>query len=292
MKAILFGANGQDGYFLSSLLCEKGVTVVPVSRSGNGIRGDVGRYDFVSGLIAAERPDYIFHLAANSTTKHTAIFENHNAISTGTLNILESVRLSVPEAKVFLSGSAMQFRNDGVPISEKTPFAAGSPYAVARIQSAYAGRYFRERFGLQVYIGYFFNHDSWLRTERHINQRIVRSLRRISQGSPECIEVGDLDVKKEFNFAGDIVRAIWVLVSQDTIYEAVIGSGIGYSIRQWLDYCSNRVGVRWERRFLERKNFKAEYTTLISDPSLLKRLGWSPEVGFFQLADMMLEKTV
>jgi len=133
MKAIIFGINGQDGYYLTQLLTLNRVDVIGVSRSNAEFSGDVADYSFVESIIKHHRPHYIFHFAANSTTRHFALFDNHKAISTGTLNILECVRLYCPTAKVFLSGSAMQFKNEGVPIDEQTPFEASSPYSIARI---------------------------------------------------------------------------------------------------------------------------------------------------------------
>src|SRR5205085_129762 len=144
-------------------------------------------------------PDYIFHLAANSTTRHEAVFDNHAAISTGAINILEAAYRHSFQSRVFLSGSAAQFENDGTPIDEDTPFAALNPYAVSRIHSVYAGRYYRS-LTLKVYVGYFFNHDSPLRTERHVNQKIALAARKIAAGSREKLEIGDASVKKEFNF--------------------------------------------------------------------------------------------
>ena len=200
MKAIIFGANGQDGVFLSNLLKEKDIEVLGVSRSTGDFRGDIADNVFVEALIKNHKPDYIFHFAANSTTRHEALFDNHQAISTGTLNILESVRLHCPIAKVFLSGSAMQFQNENTPIDEQTPFEASSPYSIARIQSIYAGRYYRATFGLAVYCGYLFNHDSPHRSERHVNQKIVSAVKRIENGSNEVLELGNIDVEKEFNY--------------------------------------------------------------------------------------------
>ncbi|HOV11632.1 MAG TPA: NAD-dependent epimerase/dehydratase family protein, partial [Bacteroidales bacterium] len=141
MKAVVFGIHGQDGYYLNNILQKNNVQVIGVSRSeGNWVRGDVSNRTFVEELIRNHQPDYVFHLAANSTTRHDALFENHETISTGTLNILEAVYRYSPGTKVFLSGSAMQFENKGLPIDEQTPLSASSPYAVARIQSVYAGR--------------------------------------------------------------------------------------------------------------------------------------------------------
>ena len=175
MNVIVFGASGQDGYYLNELLQKQNINVIKVSRKIGDLIGNIADYSFVESIIKEYQPKYIFHFAANSTTHHRALFENHESISTGTLNVLEAVRLHCPATKVFLSGSAMQFKNEGFPISEQTPFEASSPYSVARIQSVYAARYYRDKFGLKVYVGYFFNHDSPLRTEQHVNQKIASS---------------------------------------------------------------------------------------------------------------------
>lgn len=289
MKAIIFGINGQDGYYLKGILEKLSLQVIGVSRSeGNWIKGDVSNYDLVNALIKLHQPDYIFHLAANSTTRHEALFENHEAISTGTLNVLESVKLHCPGAVVFLSGSAMQFKNDGHPIDEQTPFKASSPYSVSRIQSVYASRYYREKFGLKIYTGYFFNHDSPLRTEKHVNQKIARSVQRILKGSQEKLELGNIEVQKEFTFAGDIMEAVWMLVNQPDVFEAVIGSGIAYSIKDWIVYCFEKINRNWEDYVVEKDFFIPEYKILVSNPGLIKSLGWQPKITFHELANMMI----
>jgi GDPmannose 4,6-dehydratase len=290
MNAIIFGANGQDGYYLSNLLSLQKIRVIAVSRNGNGIIGDVSDLAFVEALIKNHQPDYIFHFAANSTTNHSALFDNHAAISTGTLNILESVRLYCPGARVFLSGSAMQFRNEGLPINEETEFEAGSAYAASRIYSVYMGRYYRNKFNTKVFCGYFFNHDSPGRSEQHVNKKITQAATRIAAGSMEKLELGNIDVKKEFNFAGDFMEAVWKLVNQDNLSEAVIGSGIAYSIKEWLEYCFNKIGKNWKDFVAIRQNFEPEYNILVSDPGRIMQLGWKPKVGFTELADMMMNE--
>ncbi|WP_315824121.1 GDP-mannose 4,6-dehydratase [Paraflavitalea speifideaquila] len=155
MTAIIFGANGQDGYYLSELLLKNNLQVIPVSRQGNVVKTDVADFESVKSLIQQHKPDYVFHLAANSTTRHEALFENHTTIATGTLNILEAVKTIWPQAKVFISGSGLQFKNEGRPIKETDAFEARDAYSVSRIQSVYAARYYRT-LGLKVYVGYFF----------------------------------------------------------------------------------------------------------------------------------------
>lgn len=288
-KALIFGVNGQDGHFLSVLLQKQNVEVFGVSRSNATIKGNVADFSFVESIIKKYQPDHIFHLAANSTTKHAALFDNHEAISTGTLNILESVRLHCPVARVFLSGSAMQFKNTGQPIDEQTPFEASSPYSVARIQSVYAGRYYRSAFGIKVYVGYFFNHDSPLRPDQHVNQKIAKAVKQIQMGSSEKLELGNINVKKEFNYAGDVMDAVWTLVNQEKVFEAVIGSGEAHSIKEWTEYFFKKIGKNWEDFVEIKQNFKPEYQILVSNPRLIQSLGWRPKLNFFKLADLMME---
>ena len=287
MNALIFGANGQDGHYLSDLCKSQGITPIGVSRSGDWVRGDVSNPDQVRDLIKRHTPAYIFHLAARSTTRHEALFENHETISTGTLNILESVRTIYPQARVFLAGSGLQFKNTGKPISEKDPFEASSAYAVARIQSVYAARYYRS-LGVRVYVGYLFHHESPLRGPGHVSKMIALAAQRIAAGSSEILELGDITVEKEWTFAGDVAQAMLDLVRQDKVFEATIGSGSAYSIQNWLEQCFSVIGKDWKRHVRLKEGFVAEYPRLVSDPSTIRSLGWSPKVGFPELARMMM----
>lgn len=287
MKAVIFGANGQDGYYLKQYLESKQIGVTGVSRTGDFLRTNIADYGEVSRLIEQQQPDYIFHLAANSTTRHEAVFENHETISTGTLNILEAVKNFSPASKVFISGSGLQFVNMDKPIKETDDFEARDPYSVSRIQSVYAARYYR-RLGIKTYVGYFFNHDSPRRSERHMAKKIAEAAKRVAAGSTEKMEIGDAAVIKEWAFAGDVVKGIYALVSQDAVFEANIGSGAGYSIQEWLEACFTKIGKDWKDYVVLRNDFIPEYKQLVSDSSLIFSLGWKPEVSFGQLADMML----
>lgn len=287
MKAIIFGANGQDGFYLSELLHKKKFEVIGVSRNGNFLHTNIADYAAVATLVKAHQPDFIFHLAANSTTRHDVLFENHETISTGTFNILEAVKNESPQTKVFISGSGLQFVNQNKPIQETDDFEARDPYAVSRIQSVYAARYFR-RLGVQCYVGYFFNHDSPRRSERHMAKKISELAKRVAKGSNEKLEIGDISVIKEWTYAGDVVEGIYTLVNQDNILEANIGSGKGYSIEQWLQVCFAYIGKDWKDYVVLKNDFIPEYNQLVSDSSLLFSLGWQPKVSFEQLAEMMI----
>ena len=289
LKALIFGSNGQDGYFLTKLLKSNNIEVIGSSRINSHYNGKVDDLIFVEELIKKIKPDYIFHFAANSTTSHLALFENHSAISTGTINILETTRKFSPKSRIFLSGSAMQFKNEGLPINEKTPFEAKSPYSFSRIHSVYIARYYREAFGLNIFIGYFFNHDSMLRSEKHINMKIAQFAKKISQGSDEKLVIGNIDVKKEYNYAEDIVEAVWILINQNKYNEVVIGSGKSYSILDWTKSCFDKIGKKWEDYVLLDNKYTPEYKILVSNPELIFSLGWTPKTDFNKLVNLMMD---
>jgi GDPmannose 4,6-dehydratase len=287
MRALVFGANGQDGVYLCELLGQRGVESVGVSRSSANRAADVGCLADVESLVREILPDYVFHLAANSTTQHDALFENHVTIATGTLNILECVRRHCPDARVFIAGSGLQFANTGAAIDEACPFEAASPYAASRIAAVHAARYFR-RLGVRAYVGYLFNHESPLREPQYVSRLIADAARRIAGGSGEVLEIGDPGVVKEWTFAGDVARAMLTLVMQEELFEVVIGSGKGHSVEEWLEACFSRVDLSWRDHTRVRADYDAGYASLVSSPKLLRKLGWRPRVGFDDLADMMM----
>ncbi|HSB92120.1 MAG TPA: GDP-mannose 4,6-dehydratase [Flavitalea sp.] len=288
MTAIIIGIGGQDGQYLSDLLHAHGITVIGVDRAGLYHTIDLTNLDLVSAFLAENQPDYVFHLAADSTTRHESWKQNHDTISTGTLNILESLYRHSPSTKLFLSGSGLQFINTGKPITATDAFDASSMYAVSRIHTTYAARYYRT-LGLKVYNGYFFNHDSPRRSERHINKLITNTINRIAEGSTEMLEIGSLSVKKEFGYAGDIVGAIWTLVNQDRVFEATIGTGEAYSIQQWIECCCRLKGLDWHKHVKQKQGFNPEYDILVSDPTTIFQLGWRPAVSMEHLAQLMLD---
>ncbi len=283
MKAIITGINGQDGYYLSKLLQEQDVTVIPAGRN------DIDLTDFskVSEFVKLYQPDFIFHLAAISTTQHAALFENNMIIGTVSLYLLEAVKLFSPHTKVFISGSGLQFKNENRPIKESDPFEARDAYSVSRIQSVYAARYFRS-LGIQTYVGYFFNHDSPRRSEKHMAKKISAFAQRVSQGEKTVLEIGDMSVIKEWTFAGDVVEGLWKFINQDDIFETNISSGLGYSISDWVNACFKLICKDPSAFVRESDGFKAEYRQLVSDPALIRKIGFSPKVSFEELAKIMV----
>ncbi|MGE0086120.1 MAG: GDP-mannose 4,6-dehydratase [Desulfococcaceae bacterium] len=289
MNALIFGANGQDGYYVSELCRSSGMTVKGISRTGAWIQGDVADYEQVEHFVKKYQPAFIFNLAANSTTRHDAVFDNHRAISTGTLNILEAVKRNSPESRVFVTGSGVQFKNRGIPISERDEFDPNSPYSVARIHSVYAARYYRS-LGIKAYVGYLFHHESPLRKPNHLSQIIVNAVRGIANGNNGSLELGDISVEKEWTFAGDVAEGILTLMWQDEVMEAVIGSGIKHSVLDWVKECFQIIGKDWREYVRLKEGFVPEYNCLVSDPSTIFSLGWKPKVNLKSLAELMMKK--
>ena len=286
-SAIIFGASGQDGYLLNDILINNKVTTHLVSRNNSPIKGDVSNYDFVCSLINSIKPDYIFHFAATSNVSHEFLFENHSSISLGAINILESVKTYSKESKVFIAGSAEQFENNGEPINEFTPFKANSTYSAERIYATHISRYFREKHNVQVYLGFFFHHDSPFRSNNHLNQRIINFVKDLSVESKNKFRIGDYNIQKEFNYSGDFMEAVWLLINQNNIYEVVIGSGKPYPISDWLELAFAKRNLDWRNWIEVDKEFQKPYEKLFSDPSLMKSLGWEPKTGLGELLNLM-----
>jgi GDPmannose 4,6-dehydratase len=290
MKVIILGASGQDGFYLTKYLSSLNVDVVGISRQTGFHKLDYSNYNEIKNLLFKEKPTHVFHLAANSTINHEALFENLEIIDKTTVNLLEAIKEVSPATKLFLSGSALQFKNEGRPIDENTPFHASSPYAVSRINTTYMARYYREKFGLMIYIGYFFHHDSPLRSDKHINQIICNAVNKIDLGEQNTLLIGNMEVEKEFNFAGDFMRAVWILVNQESFFEAIIGSGKVHKIKDWIKTCFELKNLNYENYITIDTTFKTEFHRLISNPTIIKGLGWKPRYDLKDLANIMVNK--
>ena len=289
-KAIIFGINGQDGFYLNQLLRRQEIEVTGVSRShGNWLQGDIADRHFVKELISKIKPDYLFHLAANSRTSHELLTEHQQTIVQGSLNILESVFQYSQDTRVFITGSGLQFKNTGDAINEKTSFEARDAYSLARIQSVYMARFYRTK-GVKSYTGYLFHHDSPMRSPDHLNRKIADAAIAAGKGDPASLSISDISVEKEFGFAGDVANGIFHLVQQDQFFEACIGTGKAYSIEKWLELCFSAVGKSWKDYIKQEEGYVPEFKRMVSDSTLLQSSGWKPQVSIEQLADMTVKK--
>lgn len=231
-KAILFGAGGQDGYYLSKILERDGVTVYPFSSK----ECDVGVQGIVYHHIAAINPDFVFNLAAVSTTAHDAIWDNQRAIVNGSLNILEAVRIYCPKSKVWLAGSILQLNRT---------IASGQNndtiYAAQRNSSVAFAHYYR-RLGIDVYVSYLSYHDSPRRSGKHLAKRLAIEAKEVAAGIKSHIILRDPLDEKEWNCASDMMEAVWAQVNS-SIFEAVLGSGSSKTIMQYAKECLKAAGL-------------------------------------------------
>ncbi len=228
MKAIIFGAGGQDGFYLKNILEREGVEVIALTRK----QCDVGVQGYVAVQIATVKPDYIFHLAATSSTKHDFLRENQYAIVDGSLFIMDAVYAYCPKCKVFLAGSILQLSTVvGQVINQQSNASA---YAAQRNASLAMAQYYR-RLGVEVYFGFLSHHDSPRRSDQHLAKRIA-SQAVVAVETSKPIHLKDPLDEKEWNFAGDMMEAVWAQVHSDA-YEAVLGSGRTDTIHQYAREC-------------------------------------------------------
>lgn len=288
--AIIFGGGGQDGYFLKKLLISINYKVIIFSHS-DGVSGpslDVGNFKKVEKIIKKYSPEIIFHLAAKSSTRHEFILENQNAIVQGTLAILESVERYLPKTKVFIASSALIFKNNNNPINEQNEIEIKNAYILARVEALQITRYYRSR-GLKVYIGFLFNHESPLRYKSSIVREIARGVVDIYLGLEKSFNIENIDIVKEWMWAGDAAEAILKLVSQDRVFEVCIGDGIGISVREYISKCLEILNISHKKNCIKNLNYNQEYSKFISDPKKIKSLDWSPKFDVIYLATQTIK---
>jgi GDPmannose 4,6-dehydratase len=288
-RAIIFGAGGQDGFFLREYLLPLGYQVFSYTHHG-GLAGsavDVADFQSIANVIREISPHYIFHLAARSSTRHEFILENHRAIVDGALAILEAADRYAPDARIFFASSGLVFKNVGRPIKESDDYVTNTAYAMARLEALQVARYYRER-GRKVFIGFLFNHESPKRPANSIARKIARNVAEIHLGIQKSITIGNAKVVKEWMWAGDAVSAMVYLINQNEMFEVCIGDGIGRSVRDYAVACCEIVGISIDEYFIELSDYQSEYSILISDSAKIRSLGWAPTVGLENLASRMI----
>jgi len=277
-SALIFGAAGQDGTILGSLLkpcCKK---IYKTARSKDYIHVDVSNAESVNNIISKTQPDLIFHLAATSCINHESIQQNQHSIVQGALNIFQSVESLKLNAKIFLASSGLVFENNNDTICETDYFTPSSAYSVARIQSIYLSRYYRER-GLKIYTGHLFHHDSILRPPTSAARSIANKMIDIWNGESRTISVQNQYYVKEWAWAPDIVDGILRFIAQDKIFESCIGLGIGHSVEEYIHECAKVLQLKnfHTNQIISKKPFMASF---VSNPKLIHSVGWAPTVNF------------
>ncbi len=298
--ALICGVSGQDGSYLAELLLSKGYAVFGTSRDAQGssfsnlkklgIRDQITFLsmvpeDFRSVLVALRKsnPDEIYYLAGQSSVglSFEQPAETMQSITMGTLNILEGCRMLETENKViklYHAGSGESFGDtQGEPANESTAFYPMSPYAVAKSSAYWLVNNYREAYGLFACTGVLFNHESPLRPERFVTQKIVRAVKRIAQGSTEKLKLGRLDIARDWGWAPEYVEAMWLMLQQEKPHDYVIATGVTMSLEEFVQAAFNEAGLNW-RDHVEQDPALFRPTDLAvgrADPTRAHReLGW------------------
>lgn len=308
--ALITGITGQDGSYLAELLLEKGYKVVGIKRRTSII--STSRIDHLfenpnfvleygnmidSGnlhrLLMTHRPDEIYNLAAQShvrvsfdTPQETADF-----VGMGTLRLLEAMRNVCPQTKFYQASSSEMFGdNPENPQRETTRLMPASPYACAKVFAHNICRNYRESYGMHISSGILFNHESPRRGETFVTRKITRAAARIKLGLQDKLYLGNLEAKRDWGYAGDYVKAMWLMLQQEVPDDYVIATGETYSVQQFLETTFKIADLKIEDHVeIDKRLFRPhEVPLLLGDPSKAKNiLKWSPETSFKQLVEMM-----
>ncbi|MBB1091962.1 GDP-mannose 4,6-dehydratase [Rhodopseudomonas palustris] len=266
-RALIFGISGQDGAYLAQLLLDKGYHVVGTSRDaelssfGNltrlGIREQVtclsaAINDFRSTLsaITQAEPDEIYNLAGQSSVglSFQQPAETHESINVGTLNLLEVLRFIGGKPRFYNASSSECFGDTGDhPANENTPFRPRSPYAVAKASAFWQVANYREAYHLFVCSGILFNHESPLRPPRFVTRKIISTAVRIAAGSGETLQIGNIDIVRDWGWAPEYVDAMWRMLQQEYAEDYVIATGRSSSLREFIASVFAQLGCDWER---------------------------------------------
>ena len=310
MKALITGITGQDGSYLAELLLEKGYQVFGMVRRSstenfdriNHLRDKIHlrQADLLDQLslvrlIEECQPDEIFNLAAQSfvptSWEQPMLTGEFNAL--GVTKWLEAIRQVNKKVKFYQASSSEMFgKVQEVPQTEKTPFYPRSPYGVAKVYAHWITVNYRESYGIFAVSGILFNHESPRRGLEFVSRKITDGAARIKLGKAKKLYLGNLDAKRDWGYAGDYVRAMWLMLQQKQPEDFVIATGKNHTVRDLAQIAFDRVGLDY-KKFVEvdpKLVRPAEVDVLLGDPSYAqKKLGWKPEVSFEQLIQMMVD---
>src|SRR5829696_1912492 len=312
-RAIITGITGQDGSYLAELLLGKGYEVFGVVRRLSApnvwriehlldrvtlIPADL--LDQLSLIKAVEQadPHEFYNLAAMSfvpaSWDQPMLTGEYNA--QGVTRTLEAVRRVNPKIRFYqASSSEMYGRVREVPQTEMTPFYPRSPYGVSKVFGHYITVNYRESYDLFACSGILFNHESPRRGIEFVTRKVTDGVARIKLGLADHLSLGNLDAQRDWGFAGDYVRAMWLMLQQDRADDYVIATGISHSVRELVDVAFGHAGLDWEKYVKLDKRYlrPAEVDLLIGDPSKATRdLGWTPEIDFERLVKMMVDADI
>ena len=309
--ALITGITGQDGSYLADLLLEKGYRVFglvrPVSTDNlQRIRHLVDRVEFVTGDMTDQnsiaealrqvRPDEVYNLAAQS---FVAISWNQPMATSditglGVTRILDSIRQVCPAARFYQSSSSEMFGHARqMPQNEKTAFYPRSPYGVAKAYAHHMTVVYRESYGLFTCSGILFNHESPRRGLSFVTRKITNAVARIKLGLETQLKLGNMQARRDWGYAKDYVRAMWLMLQQDKPDDYVIGTGEMHSVEEFVEMAFSHVGLDWRKHVVEDPALyrPADVEELQADATKAQTvLGWKPELGFRDLVALMVDE--
>jgi GDPmannose 4,6-dehydratase len=320
-RALITGITGQDGSYLSELLIEKGYEVHGIIRRTStfntdridhlyedphveGVRFRLHYGDLTDGttlrrLLEEIQPHEIYNLGAQSHVRVSFDAPEYtvDSVGLGTLRILEAIRdyqqRTGNEVRFYQAGSSEMFGLvQAVPQSETTPFYPRSPYACAKVYAHWQTVNYRESYNLFACNGILFNHESPRRGETFVTRKITRAIARIVAGQQKKIYMGNLDSKRDWGYAKDYVKAMWLMLQQSQPDDYVVATGETHSVQEFLEIAFGHVNLDWHSyvEFDARYLRPAEVDLLLGDPSKAKKLlDWEPSVTFEELVKLMVD---
>jgi GDPmannose 4,6-dehydratase len=319
-SALITGITGQDGSYLAELLLAKGYKVHGVVRRTSSFAtgridhlrkgydrdpdlqlhyGDLGDATGLRRILGQAMPDEVYNLAAQSHVRISFDQPEYTAdvVGLGALRLLEAIRDHNKRVgrsvRFYQAGSSEMFGQVAeVPQTEQTPFHPRSPYACAKVYAYWQTRNYREAYDLFAVNGILFNHESPRRGENFVTRKITRSATRIKLGLQSKLQLGNLEAKRDWGFAGDYVEAMWLMMQQDQPVDFIVATGEMHSVQEFLEVAFARVELDWRKyveldpRFLR----PSEVDILLGDAGKAKRvLKWTPKVTFPKLVEMMID---
>jgi GDPmannose 4,6-dehydratase len=309
-KALITGITGQDGSYLAEFLLSRDYQVIGMVRRTSTVtfgriehiqdritlvHGDLLDQTSLLDLMRDYKPDEIYNLAAQSfvpvSWKQPVLTGEFTAL--GVTRMLEAMRSIVPEARFYQASSSEMFgKVREVPQSEKTPFYPRSPYGVAKVYGHWITVNYRESYDLFACSGILFNHESPRRGLEFVTRKVTHAVAQIKLGLANELRLGNLDARRDWGYAGDYVKAMWLMLQQDRPDDYVVGTGETHSVRELCQVAFGHLDLDWEQYVVSDPEFyrPAEVDLLVSDPAKARKvLGWEPEVAFEALIQMMVD---
>jgi GDPmannose 4,6-dehydratase len=318
-RALITGITGQDGSYLSELLLSKGYEVHGLKRRASSFNTD--RVDHIyedfhetgarlflhyadltdgtslSRLIGAIAPDEVYNLGAQSHVKVSFEVPEFTAdvVGCGTLRLLEAIRQTGLRPRFYQASSSEMFGNTPPPQSEESVFRPRSPYACSKVFAHNLTVNYRESYGLHASCGILFNHESPRRGETFVTRKITRAVAHIKLDLQDKLYLGNLDTRRDWGYAPDYVRCMWLMLQQDQPDDYVVGTGESHSVREFVETAFALVDLDWrDYVVIDRSYFRpAEVDSLRADASKARtELDWTPTVGFRELIRLMVEADI